>query len=94
MLARNEQRIFDGQRLEVVNYFTYLGLTLSIQLFFNRMALEQANRAKKVLISLLNSLYDLGQLQKDVFFQLFDRKIKYHAALWIQNMGLCEKGAC
>ena len=50
-------------------------MTLSMQLSFNRMAIDQATKAKRVLISLLNSLYNLGQLPKDVFFKLFDRKV-------------------
>ena len=73
VLARNEQcGIFGGQRIKVVNYFIYLGMTLSMQLYFNRMAIDQATKAKLVLISLLNSLYNLGQIPKDVFFKLFE----------------------
>ena len=75
VLARNEQWTFGGQRLEVVTYFIYLGMTLSMQLSFNRMVIDQATKAKRVLISLLNSLYNLGQLPKDVFFKLFNRKV-------------------
>ena len=67
MLARNEQWTFDGQRLEVVNYFIYLGMTVSMQLSFNRMATDQATKAKRVFITLLNSLYSLGQLIKKRF---------------------------
>ena len=86
MLARNEQWTFGGHRLEVVNYFIYLGMTLSMQLSFNRMAIDQATEAKRVLISLLNSLYNLGQLPKDAFFELFDRKLSpvllYGSEIW------------
>ena len=86
MLARNEQWTFGGQRLEVVNYFICLGMTLSLQLSFNRMAIDQATKAKRVLISLLNSLYNLGQLPKYVFFKLFDRKVSpvllYGSEIW------------
>ena len=86
LLARNEQWTFGGQRLEVVNYFIYLGTKLSMQLSFNRMAIDQATKAKRVLISLLNSLCNLGQLPKDVFFKLFDRKVSpvllYGSEIW------------
>ena len=86
VLARNEQWTFNGQRLEVVYYFIYLGMTLSMQLSFNRMAINQATKAKRVLISLLNSLYNLGQLPKDVFVKLFDRKVSpvllYGSEIW------------
>ena len=80
--------LFGGQRLEFVNYFIYmyLGMTLSMQLSFNRMAIDQATKEKRVLISLLNSLYNLGQLPKDAFFKLFDRKVSpvllYGSEIW------------
>ena len=86
MLARNEQWTFVGQRLEVVSYFIYLGMTLSMQLSFNRMVIDQATKAKRVLISLLNSLYNLGQIPKEVFFKLFDRRVShvlfYRSEIW------------
>ena len=75
-----------GQRLEVVNYFIHLGMTLSMQLSLNRMAIDQATKAKQVLISLLNSLYNLGQLPKEFFF-IFDRKVSpgllYGSERWV-----------
>ena len=75
VLARNEQWAFSGDRLEVVYYFIHLGMTLSMQLSFNRMAIDQSTKAKRILISLLNSLNNLVQLPYDVFFKLFDRKV-------------------
>ena len=57
-----------------------------MQLSLNRMASDQAVKAKRILISLLNSFYDLGQLPRDVFFKLFDRKISpvflYGSEIW------------
>ena len=50
-------------------------MTLSMQSSFNRMAIDQATEAKRVLISLLDYSYNLGQLLEDVFFKLFDRKV-------------------
>ncbi|MEW8548219.1 MAG: reverse transcriptase family protein [Candidatus Thiodiazotropha sp.] len=102
MLARNEKWTFDGQRLDVVNCFSYLGLSLSMQLSFNRMASDQATKAKRVLISLLNSLYDLGQLPKDIFFKIFDRKISplllYGSEIWgclkRESVELVHRYAC
>ena len=44
----------------------YSGMILSMQLSFNSMAIDQATKAKRVLISPLNSLYNIGQLPKDV----------------------------
>ena len=68
VLARNEHWTFNGENVEVVNCFTYLGLSLSMQLSYNRIADDLAIKGKRVLISLLNSLYNLGQMPKTVFF--------------------------
>ena len=86
LLARNERWTFNGTNVEVVNCFTYLGLSLSMKLSFSRMADELAMKGKRVLISLLHSLYNLGQMPKSVFFILFDRKIApvllYGSEIW------------
>ena len=78
---------FGGQRLEVVDYFIYLSMALYMQLSFNRMAFDQSTKAKRILISLLNSLYNLGQLPIDVFFKSFDRKLSpvllYGPKIWL-----------
>ena len=68
VLARNEHWTFNGENVEVVNCFTCLGLSLSMQLSYNRIADDLAIKGKRVLISLLNSLYNLGQMPKNVFF--------------------------
>ena len=102
LLSRNENWTFDGEKVEVVNAFTYLGLTLSMQLSFNRMASDQAIKAKRVLVFLLNSLYELGQLPKDAFFKLFDRKISpvllYGSEIWgftkRESVELVQRYAC
>ena len=77
---------FNGTNVEVVNCFTYLGLSLSMKLSFNRMADELAMQGKHVLISLLHSLYNLGQMAKSVCFTLFDRNIApvllYGSEIW------------
>ena len=50
-------------------------MALSMQLSFNRITIDQATKAKRVRISLLTSLYNLGQVPNDVFFKLFDREV-------------------
>ena len=44
------------------------------------MAIDQATKVERVIIALLNSLYNLGQLPKDVFFKL--QKSKSRIASW------------
>ena len=62
-----------------------------MQLSFNRMTIDQATKAKRVLIS----LYNLGQLPKDVLFKLFDRKLSpvllygdeiWASAIWVLDL--------
>ena len=62
-------------------WLTYLGLSLSIQLSYNRMADDLATKGKRVLISLLNSLNDLGQMPKNVF--LYYLTGKYHQCYYM-----------
>ena len=75
MQSRNEPWTFNSDPLETINSFTYLNVLVSVKLSFNKMAYEQAVKAKRVLISLFNSLYDLGQMPKYIFFKLFDKKV-------------------
>ena len=50
------------------------------------MATKQAIKAKSVLVSVSSSLYKYGQLPNDIYFKLFDMKIKpilmYGAEIW------------
>ena len=55
LLSKNERWTFNGNPLEKGNNFTYLGYVFSMKLSFNKMAHEQAVKAKRVLVSLLNT---------------------------------------
>ena len=85
-LSRYEQWTYNGHKLHVENRFSYVGITFSQKLSLNVMASEQATKAKRVLISILSSLYKYGQLPNDIYFKLFDMKIKpilmYGAEIW------------
>jgi hypothetical protein len=85
-LAKGKKWFFDNQILEVVSNFSYVGITLTQPLSLNRMASEQAYKAKRVLISILSQLYDYGQLSPKVFFNIFDTKISpillYGSEIW------------
>ena len=51
-----------------------------------KMTEDLANKAKRVLVTLLNSLYEYGTMPKTVFFKLFDVKVLpillYGSELW------------
>ena len=63
-----------------------MGLPFSMKLSFNRMCSDLSHKGKRVLVSLLSSLCNYGQLPKHVFFKLFDTKvlpiIVYGAEIW------------
>ena len=48
-LGAREKWIFNGNKLEVVNSYKYLGLTFSTRLSFSAVVEDMAVRAKKVL---------------------------------------------
>ena len=86
ILSKHEKWYYNGTLLETVNSFTYVGLCFSMKLSFNRMCSELSNKGKHVLVSLLSSLYDYGQLPKHIFFKLFDTKVLpvliYGSEIW------------
>lgn len=85
-LSKREKWLYKGTPLEVVNGFQYVGLLFTTQMSLNRMANDLALKGKKVLISVLSSLYRYGNLSKTTFFKIFDVKIApilfYGSELW------------
>ena len=63
-ISHHERWYFDGNLLEVVNCFTNVGLTFTMQLSLHRMSSDLAKKGKRVLVSLLSSLYEYGQMPK------------------------------
>ena len=85
-ISKYEKWYYNGELLEVVNCFTYVGLSFSMKLSFHRMCSDLSQKGKRVLVSLLSSLSNYGQLPKHVFFKHFDTKvlpiIVYGAEIW------------
>ena len=85
-ISKYEKWFYNGELLEIVNCFTYVGLPFFMKLSFNRMCSDLSQKGKRVLVSLLSSLSNYGQLPKHVFFKLFDTKvlpiIVYGAEIW------------
>ena len=67
-LARAERWHYNNTPLEVVNQFCYVGLAFSRQMSTNVLVSELCVKGKRLLISILSSLYNCGQLSKHVFF--------------------------
>ena len=85
-ISHHERWYYDGNLLEVVNCFTYVGLTFTMQLSLHRMSSDLAKKGKRVLVSLLSSLYEYGQMPKHIFFKLFEMKVVpillYGSEIW------------
>ena len=70
-IAGIERWTYDGRYLEIVDSFTYVGVTFTSALSLNVMAKDQAVKAKRALLIILNSMYKYDQLPYNVFFQDF-----------------------
>ena len=86
ILSRHEAWTYNNVKLDVVNSFCYVGLTFTRQLSVSSMVNALCIKGKRILISILSSLYNSGQLPKTVFFKIFDTKIcpqtLYGAEVW------------
>ena len=85
-ISYHERWYYDGNLLEVVNCFMYVGFTFTMLLSLHRMSSDLAKKGKHVLVSLLSSLYEYGQMPKHIFFKLFDMKVVpillYGSEIW------------
>ena len=72
--------------LQVVNFYKYLGVILSTRLSFTSTFEDLAAKAKKGVITILRTLWSIGDHPPQVFFKLFDSQIQpiltYGAELW------------
>ena len=80
--GKTERWTCGGVELEVVPCFTYVGLNFTRQLSLTQMASEQAVKEKRILISILSKLYNYGQLSREVFFKIFDKKNISYSHVW------------
>ena len=74
-LASRERWYFNGNILEVVNSYKYLGLTFSTRHSFSASMEDVATRAKKSTTEILRTLHKIGCNSPDIFFKLFDTQV-------------------
>ena len=67
--------IFNGNKLEVVNSYKYLGLTFSTRLSFFTAVEDMAVRAKKRTIEILATLNRIDCNSAEIFFKRFDAQV-------------------
>ena len=83
-LGAREKWIFNGNKLEVVNSYKYLGLTFSTRLSFSAAVEDMAVRATttKSTIEILATLNIIDCNSAEIFFKLFDA----HFIVWSGRM--------
>ena len=68
---------FNGNEMEIVNSYKYLGYTLTTKLSSNSACEEYASKATGKILDQMKTMWSLGSLKTTtVFFQLFDAQIK------------------
>jgi hypothetical protein len=85
-IASAEKWFYEGERLEIVNTYKYLGITFSTGLTFSYSLSEMAAKAKKSVFGILKFLWSMGENSPSLFFKLFDCQIQpmltYGAEVW------------
>ena len=70
-----ERFFYKGAKLEIVYGFQYVGSLFTPKLSMYRMTDDLAKKAKRILMPLLQTLNNFGQLTSSGFFKIFDMKI-------------------
>ena len=85
-LTANEKWHYNGQPIEIVNSYAYLGITFSTRLSFTTSSMPLIAKAKKCINEILLSLHSLTTSDINVFTKLFDTKVfpilSYGSELW------------
>ena len=85
-LATHEKWFIDGQRLEVVNSYVYLGYTLTTKLSVSTALEPIMVKAKKKVMDILRALWKIKGTDISIFIRLFDHQVQpaltYAAEVW------------
>ena len=85
-LGQYEKWVYGRDQIEVVNSYKYLGYTLTTKISADIALAEYAGRAKGKVFDIFRSLFKLGHIDSNIFFQLFDSQVKpmmlYAAEIW------------
>ena len=85
-ISSKEKWSYDGQKLEIVNCYKYLGVIFSSGLTFSYALEDMALRARKAIFCILKLLWTIGDQSPSLFFKLFDCQVQpmltYGAEVW------------
>ena len=89
-LGQRERWFLDGQRIEVVNSYCYLGFNFTTMLSANRGTEHLATKGKKAVIQLNKVFKKYKEMSSKSFFKIFDAKIQpillYASEIWGMNV--------
>ena len=85
-LAANEGWMYGDEEIEVVNSYKYLGLYFTTKLSLRQAVGDLAAKSKIRTSQILKCLWRLGNVPRNVFFQMYDAEIlpilMYGSELW------------
>ena len=85
-MPRNLQFTFNGERLEIVKSFSYVGVVVSSGGFFNTTEVTLAGKAQKAIFKLNKKLYKFSSVSVKHRLDLFDKLIlpilNYSSEVW------------
>ena len=88
-LGRRENWTFDGEKVEVVNSYCYLGFVFTTQISPKRGIEHLVVKGKKSLVSLIKAFQKYKELSYETYFKIFDVKIQstllYASEIWGMN---------
>ena len=96
-IAVREKWFYDGMKLEIVNYYKYLGVIFSTGLACSYSLEDMATRARKGVLGILKLQWTFGEQSPKLFFKLFDCQIQpmltYGSEVWglMADLGVVER---
>ena len=74
-LSSRENWYYADEKLECVNGFNYVGVYFSSTMSMYKMSENMAIKAKRVIVSLISSLYEYMPMEYNCYFKLIDAKV-------------------
>ena len=88
-LSKNEKWILDGNYLEIVNEYNYLGFLFTTRMSLNRGVDALAVKARRACVECIKHISRLNDISKACFFKIFDSQVQsvamYAAEVWGLN---------
>ena len=95
-MSKYERWLYEGEEIEVVNRYCYLGFTFSTMLSPTIGGSHLVSRGKKAMYAISRAFLNCKDMSQEVFFKLFDAKVQsillYSAEIWgLQRLCSSEK---